>query len=73
MVVQNRPGAFEQGRCTLVAQVIPAYTVTKLGVPLIWIYPFYDLSILRPRQSRQSLNSKEVRDRTRHRTVRRPT
>ncbi len=42
MVVQNRPGEFQEGQRGLVAQVQPAYTVTKLGIPLIWIYRFDD-------------------------------
>ncbi len=38
-VVQNRPGPFLEVDRALIARVHPAYVVTKLGVPLIWIFP----------------------------------
>jgi len=40
LVLQNRPGAFSRDERALIAHGRPAYTVTKLGVPLIWIFPF---------------------------------
>jgi len=40
LVIQNRPGAFSEVDRALVAQGEAAHTVTKLGVPLIWIYPY---------------------------------
>jgi 4-amino-4-deoxy-L-arabinose transferase-like glycosyltransferase len=40
IVVQNRPGSFSKEDRTLVDEGRPAYTVTKLGVPLVWIFPF---------------------------------
>jgi len=38
-VVQNRPGSFSTADRTVVEQGRPAYTVSKLGVPLVWIFP----------------------------------
>ena len=46
IVVQNRPGGFVEPERALVAQAQPAYTVTKLGVPLIWIYRYSDFGPL---------------------------
>jgi 4-amino-4-deoxy-L-arabinose transferase-like glycosyltransferase len=43
VVVQNRPGAFSDVDRALVANGHPAFTVTKLGVPLIWVFPYTDL------------------------------
>jgi hypothetical protein len=40
MVIQNRPGAFEDFDRALVAHGEAKYAVTKLGVPLIWVYPY---------------------------------
>ncbi len=40
IVMQNRPGSFSRGDRTLVGEGRPAYTVTKLGVALVWIFPF---------------------------------
>jgi Dolichyl-phosphate-mannose-protein mannosyltransferase len=45
-VLQNRPGAFWPIDRSLVARGRPAYTVTKLGVPLIWIFPYSDFERL---------------------------
>jgi hypothetical protein len=45
-VIQNRPGAFTDRLRALVAQSRPAYTVTKLGVPLVWIFPYSDVDRL---------------------------
>jgi hypothetical protein len=38
-VVQNRPGAFSALDRALVAHGRPAFSIKKLGVPLIWIFP----------------------------------
>ncbi len=42
-VVQNRPGALATWDRALIAGARPAYTVTKLGVPLVWIFRDEDL------------------------------
>jgi hypothetical protein len=42
-VVQNRPGEFVEGHRALIAESRPAYTLNKLGVPLIWIFPIDDV------------------------------
>jgi 4-amino-4-deoxy-L-arabinose transferase-like glycosyltransferase len=47
VVLQNRPGEFSDVDHALVANGHPAYTVTKLGVPLIWIFPYTDLERLK--------------------------
>jgi len=49
LVIQNRPGAFSREDRALVAGGQPAYTVTKLGVPLIWIFPLSELERVAPR------------------------
>ena len=36
----NRPGAFSDADRALASHGRPAYTVTKLGVPLVWIFPY---------------------------------
>ncbi len=51
-VLQNRPGAFSDADRALVAKGRAAYTVAKLGVPLIWIFPYSDLERLDPRRRR---------------------
>ncbi len=43
IVIQNRPGAFLHSDRMLVSQGKPAYTVSKLGVVLIWIFPYSEL------------------------------
>ena len=43
VVLQNRPGAFSDLGKALVARGHPRYTLTKLGVPLIWIFPYREL------------------------------
>jgi hypothetical protein len=48
-VLQNRPGAFSDVHRALVAESQAAYTVTKLGVPLIWIFPYSGFERLNPR------------------------
>jgi hypothetical protein len=42
-VVQNRAGALSPADHQLLAESRPAYTVRKLGVPLIWIFAHSDL------------------------------
>lgn len=39
-VVQNRPGAFSPLDRALVARGAPAFTVTKWGTPLLWVFPY---------------------------------
>ena len=40
LVVQNRPGAFGSFEQDLVARGTPAFAVSKMGVPLVLIYPY---------------------------------
>lgn len=42
-VVQNRPGAFRDEDCALLAKGRPGYVVSKWGVPLVLIYPYNEL------------------------------
>jgi hypothetical protein len=42
-VLQNRPGAFSGADQALARHGNASYTVTKLGVPLIWIFPYREL------------------------------
>jgi Dolichyl-phosphate-mannose-protein mannosyltransferase len=42
-VVQNRPGSLHPWDRPLIDQATPAYTVKKLGVPLIWVFPYQAL------------------------------
>jgi hypothetical protein len=51
IVIQNRPGAFFYEDRALVDHGRPAFTVTKLGVPLIWIFPMSELERIRRRDS----------------------
>jgi hypothetical protein len=51
-VLQNRPGAFAEIGKALVAQGHPQYTVTKLGVPLVWVFPYSELEELARQNSR---------------------
>ncbi len=39
-VIQNRPGNFLPMEGQMVAAAKPAYVFRKLGVPLLWIYPY---------------------------------
>ncbi|AMV40002.1 Dolichyl-phosphate-mannose-protein mannosyltransferase [Planctomyces sp. SH-PL62] len=39
-VLQNRPGAWNARDRILATRAKPAYTVSKLGVPLVWIFPY---------------------------------
>jgi len=43
VVLQNRPGAFKDIGRALVANGHPSYTISKLGVPLVWIFPYDEL------------------------------
>ncbi len=51
-VLQNRPGAFLENDRALAADGHAAYTVEKLGVPLVWIFPYSEYERLAARQSR---------------------
>jgi hypothetical protein len=46
VVLQNRPGAFSELGRALVDRGHPRYTLTKLGVPLIWIFPYREMEEL---------------------------
>jgi hypothetical protein len=48
-VLQNRPGAFFPVHRALATHGHPDYVVTKLGVPLVWIFPFAEYQRLAPR------------------------
>jgi 4-amino-4-deoxy-L-arabinose transferase-like glycosyltransferase len=52
VVLQNRPGAFSDDDRLLVASGHPAFTVKKLGVDLIWIFPFSELERLNAQRAR---------------------
>jgi hypothetical protein len=49
-VLQNRPGAFSDAQRALVARSQAAFTVTKLGVPLLWIFPYREYQHGNPRR-----------------------
>ncbi len=51
-VVQNRPGAFSEADRVLAAQGRADYVVTKLGVPLVWIFPAAEYERLAPGRGR---------------------
>jgi hypothetical protein len=53
VVLQNRPGAFSDDDRALVERGQPAFTVRKLGVDLIWIFPYSELQRLAARQTRR--------------------
>ena len=55
-VLQNRPGAFSDVDRALIESGHAAYIVRKLGVPLIWVFPYTDLEgVLRsPKPLRQA-------------------
>jgi 4-amino-4-deoxy-L-arabinose transferase-like glycosyltransferase len=50
MVIQNRPGVFEEVDRALVAHGEAKYVVTKLGVPLVWVYPYSQFERLAAQQ-----------------------
>jgi 4-amino-4-deoxy-L-arabinose transferase-like glycosyltransferase len=52
VVIQNRPGSFLTENRMLVEQGRPAYTITKLGVPLVWIFPISEYERLAAQRSR---------------------
>jgi 4-amino-4-deoxy-L-arabinose transferase-like glycosyltransferase len=52
VVIQNRPGAFSDEDRRLVANGRPAFTVKKLGVDLIWIFPYSEVERLLARHAR---------------------
>jgi 4-amino-4-deoxy-L-arabinose transferase-like glycosyltransferase len=45
-VVQNRPGAFSPIDRALAERGVPAYTVSKGGVPLLWVFPYDQVQAL---------------------------
>jgi hypothetical protein len=45
-VLQNRPGAFQKVERDLIANSRPATVVLKWGVPLLWVFPYRDVSAL---------------------------
>jgi 4-amino-4-deoxy-L-arabinose transferase-like glycosyltransferase len=47
-VLQNRPGAFSDADRALAAHGRADCVVTKLGVPLVWVFPFAELQRLAP-------------------------
>jgi 4-amino-4-deoxy-L-arabinose transferase-like glycosyltransferase len=55
-VVQNRPGAFLDVDRALATQGRAEYVVTKLGVPLVWIFPAAEYQRLEPQSRRPSLS-----------------
>jgi 4-amino-4-deoxy-L-arabinose transferase-like glycosyltransferase len=52
VVIQNRPGAFLDIDRSLLANVPPAVTFTRLGVPLIWIFPVSEVGAASAAQTR---------------------
>jgi 4-amino-4-deoxy-L-arabinose transferase-like glycosyltransferase len=52
LVLQNRPGSFSDEDRALAANGHAAFTVTKLSVPLIWIFPTSELERLNLPRSR---------------------
>ena len=46
IVLQNRPGAFSELGRSLVQRGHPQYTFKKLGVPLVWVFPYDELEEL---------------------------
>jgi hypothetical protein len=45
-VLQNRPGAFSPLDRALVSQGSSAFTVSKLGTPLLWVFPYSEVERL---------------------------
>jgi 4-amino-4-deoxy-L-arabinose transferase-like glycosyltransferase len=43
VVLQNRPGSFSEVDRALIRRNRPAYVIRKLGVPLVWIFPYSEL------------------------------
>jgi hypothetical protein len=46
VVIQNRPGAFSPDDRILAERGRPGYVVSKLGVPLVWIFPYSEIERL---------------------------
>ncbi len=62
VVLQNRPGAFSDADRALLANGRPEFEVKKLGVPLIWIFPYADPDRFNgPRTNRSKEYPKRVR------------
>jgi 4-amino-4-deoxy-L-arabinose transferase-like glycosyltransferase len=53
-VLQNRPGAFFDADRALATQGRAEYVVTKLGVPLVWIFPSAEFERLAPSRGRRA-------------------
>lgn len=51
LVIQNRPGAFTEIERLLATRGHAVFTVKKLGVPLVWIFPYTELDRLTSRRS----------------------
>ena len=47
-VLENRPGFFAETDRALAERGRAAYPVTRLGVPLVWIFPFAERERLTP-------------------------
>jgi 4-amino-4-deoxy-L-arabinose transferase-like glycosyltransferase len=50
-VLQNRPGAFSDADRAMVAEARAGYAVKKMGVPLVWIFPYSEWERRAPRRS----------------------
>jgi hypothetical protein len=59
-VLQNRPGALSAVDRALVSDGAPAFVVTKLGVPLIWIFPSSEVARLSRRAHDQTRNNNPI-------------
>ena len=51
-MLENRPAAFSETDRALAEQGRAAYVVTKLGVPLVWIFPYRGIRAWPPRSVR---------------------
>jgi 4-amino-4-deoxy-L-arabinose transferase-like glycosyltransferase len=60
IVIQNRPGNMMDIDRTLISRGRAAYIVTKLGVPLIWIFPFSELDRLAPAANQKQDNGRSM-------------
>lgn len=47
-VLQNRPGAFSRLDLTLSERGKPSFVYEKLGVPLLWIFPYSEVQAIEP-------------------------
>jgi 4-amino-4-deoxy-L-arabinose transferase-like glycosyltransferase len=73
VVLQNRPGAFSRDDRILAEQGVPAFTVTKLGVPLVWIFPYSEIERLGIGRSPKKVQSAGVPARRNRMAFCRPT